>query len=110
MSANILIVGCGAIGGLFAAALSSVAKVTAFDTNSEHAKAINTQGLRVTGKNPRTVHIAATSDPASLKNTAFAAVIFLTKSKTTAAALDNCIRRWLAIPRLSRCRMAWATQ
>jgi 2-dehydropantoate 2-reductase len=89
MSANILIVGCGAIGGLFAAALSAVAKVTAFDTNAEHAKAIDTQGLRAIGKNPRTVRIAATSDPASLKNTAFAAVLFLTKSKTTAAALEQ---------------------
>jgi len=38
MSANILIVGCGAIGGLFAAALSSVAKVTALDANAEHVK------------------------------------------------------------------------
>ncbi|HET9686370.1 MAG TPA: ketopantoate reductase family protein [Pseudolabrys sp.] len=89
MSANILIVGCGAIGGLFAAALSSVAKVTAFDTNGEHVKTIDGQGLRIIGKNPRTVRIAAASDPASLKNTAFAAVLFLTKSKTTAAALEQ---------------------
>src|SRR5262245_58457312 len=89
MSTNILIVGCGAIGGLFAAALSSVVKVTAFDTNGEHIKAINGHGLRVIGKNPRTVRIAATSNPASLKNTAFAAVIFLTKSKNTAAALEQ---------------------
>src|SRR5262245_39575100 len=88
-SSHILIVGCGAIGGLFAAALSSVAKVTAFDTNGEHAQAINTQGLRVIGKNPRTVRIAATSDPASLKNTAFAAVIFLTKSKNTTPAPEQ---------------------
>ena len=89
MSANILIVGCGAIGGLFAAALSSVAKVTAFDTNGEHAKTVNTQGLRIIGKNPRTVRIAATSDPASLKNTAFAAVMFFTKSKATAVAVEQ---------------------
>jgi 2-dehydropantoate 2-reductase len=100
MSANILIVGCGAIGGLFAAALSSVAKVTAFDTNAEHAKAINTQGLRVIGKNPRTVRIAATSDPALLKNTAFAAVIFLTKSKTTAAALEQLRTAFVGNPAL----------
>jgi 2-dehydropantoate 2-reductase len=89
MSANVLIVGCGAIGGLFAAALSSVAKVTALDTNAEHAKAISTQGLRVIGKNPRTARIAATSDPTSLKNTAFAAIIFLTKSKATTAAVEQ---------------------
>jgi ketopantoate reductase len=35
MSRIILIVGCGAIGGLFAAALSSVAKVAALDANDE---------------------------------------------------------------------------
>ena len=31
MTAHILIVGCGAIGGLFASALAAVAKVTAYD-------------------------------------------------------------------------------
>jgi len=87
MNDGILIVGCGAIGGLFAAALSSVARVAAFDTNSEHVKAINAHGLRVTGKNPRTARIVATDDPASLKNSAYDAVIFLTKSKMTAHAL-----------------------
>jgi 2-dehydropantoate 2-reductase len=97
---HILIVGCGAIGGLFAATLSSVAKVTAFDTNAEHAKAINTQGLRVIGKNPRIVRIAATSDPALLKSTAFAAVIFLTKSKTTAAALEQLRTTFVGNPAL----------
>jgi 2-dehydropantoate 2-reductase len=89
MSANILIVGCGAIGGLFAAALSSVAKVTALDANAEHVKAILLRGLRVSGMNPRVVQIEATSDPSTLKGTAFDAVIFLIKSKTTAAALSQ---------------------
>ncbi|HXZ47193.1 MAG TPA: ketopantoate reductase family protein [Pseudolabrys sp.] len=87
MSAQILIVGCGAIGGLFAAGLASVARVTAFDVNAQHVSAINAHGLRIAGKNPRTVRIAATADPAALKATAFDAVIFLVKSKLTAAAL-----------------------
>ena len=86
MPPRILIVGCGAIGGLFAAALSSVAKVTAFDANAEHVTAINAQGLRIIGKNQRTVRIEATGDPAALKGTPFDAVIFLIKSKMTAAA------------------------
>ena len=89
MSANILIVGCGAIGGLFAATLSSVAKVTALDANAEHVKAIRSRGLRVDGKNPRVVQIEATSDPSALKGTAFDAIIFLIKSKMTAAALSQ---------------------
>jgi 2-dehydropantoate 2-reductase len=87
MSRQILIVGCGAIGGLFAAALSSVAKVTAFDANAEHVTAINARGLRVAGKSPRTARIDATGDPAALRGTTFDAVIFLIKSKMTAAAL-----------------------
>jgi 2-dehydropantoate 2-reductase len=87
VSAQILIVGCGAIGGLFAAALSSVAKVTAFDADAAHVKAINAEGLRLIGKNQRTARIKATDDPGTLKGTTFDAVIFLIKSKMTAAAL-----------------------
>jgi 2-dehydropantoate 2-reductase len=89
MSANILIVGCGAIGGLFAAALSSVAKVTALDANTEHVKAIRSRGLRVIGANPRVLQIEATSDPSALNGKTFDAVIFLIKSKMTAAALSQ---------------------
>jgi 2-dehydropantoate 2-reductase len=84
---QILIVGCGAIGGLFAAALSSVAKVTAFDTYAEHVDAINARGIRIIGKSARTAKIRATADPASFKGTTFDAVIFLIKSKMTADAL-----------------------
>ena len=89
MPSHILIVGCGAIGGLFAAALSTVAKVSAFDTSGEHVRAINAQGLRVTGKNPRTAHVEATDDPATLKGSAFDAVIFLIKSKMTGSAMSQ---------------------
>ena len=87
VSAKILIVGCGAIGGLFAAALSSVAKVFAFDTNAAHVKAINAQGLRLIGKHQRTAAVEATDDPDTLKGTRFDAVIFLIKSKMTGPAL-----------------------
>jgi len=87
MSANILIVGCGAIGGLFAAALSSIAKVVAFDTNAAHVRAINAHGLRIAGKNQRTAAVEATDNPDALKGTKFDAVIFLIKSKMTGVAL-----------------------
>ena len=86
MSAQILIVGCGAIGGLFAAALSSAARVTALDTNAEHVDAINASGIRIIGRSARTAKIRATADPAALKGTAFDAAIFLIKSKMTADA------------------------
>jgi 2-dehydropantoate 2-reductase len=87
MSAGILIVGCGAIGGLFASALAKVAKVTVYDANAEHVRAINERGLRVIGKNPRVARITATDDPETLKAAVFDAVIFLTKSKVTGGAL-----------------------
>jgi 2-dehydropantoate 2-reductase len=87
MSTQILIVGCGAIGGLFAAALSSAARVTVLDTNAEHVDAINASGLRIIGRSPRIANIRATAEPAALKDTAFEAVIFLIKSKMTVAAL-----------------------
>ena len=87
MPAHILIIGCGAIGGLFAAALAAVAKVSAYDSNAAHVRAINAQGLRVIGRNPRVARVAATDDPNTLKGKAFDAVIFLTKSKVTADAL-----------------------
>lgn len=87
MSAQILIVGCGAIGSLFAATLSSVASVTALDANAEHVGAISTHGLRISGRNPQTARVWATADPAALKGAAFDVVIFLIKSKMTTAAL-----------------------
>ena len=89
MTARILIVGCGAIGGLFASALASVAEVTAYDANAEHVRAINAQGLRITGKSPRVARITATDDAATLKGQSFDAIFFLTKSKATGEALKQ---------------------
>lgn len=97
---NILIVGCGAIGGLFASALSSVAHVTAYDANAEHVRAINSDGLRITGKSPRVAPIAATDDAASLNGARFDAVIFLTKSKVTGDALAQLRPRLAGNPML----------
>ena len=89
MDLHILIVGCGAIGGLFASALAGAAKVTVYDIDGEHARAIAARGLRVIGKHPRVARVAATADAATLKGMAFDAVIFLIKSKATAAALTQ---------------------
>jgi len=87
MTSHILIVGCGAIGGLFASGLASVAKVTVYDANEAHVAAINANGLRVTGKTPRLARIAATADAATLRGQHFDAVLFLLKSKFTGEAL-----------------------
>lgn len=88
MTQHILIVGCGAIGGLFAAALAAKAKVTAYDTNAGHVHAINADGLHVLGKDGAQVaRIIAIDNPARLAGAPVDAVIFLTKSKVTQTAL-----------------------
>jgi 2-dehydropantoate 2-reductase len=87
MTAKILIVGCGAIGGLFASALSAVAEVTGFDANAEHVAAIKRDGLRVIGKSPRVARFDITGDIDALRGKEFDAIFFLIKSKATAAVL-----------------------
>jgi 2-dehydropantoate 2-reductase len=84
---TLLVVGCGAIGGIFAAALASVAEVVAYDSNRQHVRAIREQGLRITGASARLARIEAVDDAAELAGRSFDAVLFLTKSSATAAAL-----------------------
>jgi 2-dehydropantoate 2-reductase len=87
MPPKILIVGCGAIGGLFATALAKVAEVTGFDANAEHVEAIKRDGLRVTGKSPRTARFEIARDSDTLRGKNFDAIFFLIKSQATATAL-----------------------
>src|SRR6267143_5075910 len=47
---RILIVGAGAIGGLYAAYLAKVADVAVLDTNRAHVDAIRKNGLKLTGR------------------------------------------------------------
>lgn len=84
---RILVVGCGAIGGIFAASLAGVADVVAYDANREHVRAIRENGLRVTGATPCVQRLAAVSDAAELPAEPFDAVLFLIKSSATAQAL-----------------------
>jgi 2-dehydropantoate 2-reductase len=44
---KVCVVGCGAIGGIFAARLAGVAEVWAYDVSAEHVAAIDRDGLRV---------------------------------------------------------------
>jgi 2-dehydropantoate 2-reductase len=84
---SVLVAGCGAIGGIFAATLDSVAEVVACDTNRQHVRAMREQGLRITGARERVARIHAVDDAAELEGRTFDAVLFLTKSSATAAAL-----------------------
>jgi len=86
---RILVAGCGAMGGIVAAALSSHATVTAYDINTEHARAIRGGGLRVSGLSQRVAHLSAVDDAAVLVGQSFEAIVFLVKSKDTALAAES---------------------
>ncbi len=63
---RICIIGCGAIGSLYAAHLARVAEVWAFVRRQEHAAALNQHGLRVSGKRDFHSAVTAAADPAKL--------------------------------------------
>ena len=65
---KICIVGCGAVGSLFAAHLAKAgeAEVWAYDVWREHTEAIRKNGLRLSGAAELTAELHATSDPNEL--------------------------------------------
>ena len=80
-------VGCGAVGSLFAANLSLLedVEVWAFDLNELHVAAINRDGLRLSGAGDVVGHPRATSDAAELPPCEFG--IVATKAMHTDAAI-----------------------
>ncbi|MFZ0637317.1 MAG: 2-dehydropantoate 2-reductase [Candidatus Acidiferrales bacterium] len=66
MTSKICIIGCGSIGSLYAAHLARVADVFAFVRRPEHARALNEQGLRVTGTHNFSATLRASTDPAEI--------------------------------------------
>lgn len=63
---RVCIVGCGSIGSLYAAHLARVAEVWAFVRRPEHARALNENGLRVSGRHEFQSRFRATDNPAEL--------------------------------------------
>jgi 2-dehydropantoate 2-reductase len=63
---RVCIVGCGAIGSLYAAHLARVAAVWALVRREDHARALNRDGLRVSGKHDFHVSLKATTQPVEL--------------------------------------------
>lgn len=63
---RICIIGCGSIGSLYAAHLARVAEVYAFVRREEHARALNKQGLRVSGTHQFTAKVKAATEPKEL--------------------------------------------
>jgi 2-dehydropantoate 2-reductase len=83
---RICIVGCGAVGSLFAANLATLddVEVVAFDLNKAHVEAINKQGLQLTGAGEVVGYPTATSDASALPPCDFG--IVATKAMHAAAA------------------------
>jgi 2-dehydropantoate 2-reductase len=65
---RIAVVGCGAVGSLFAANLGTLddVEVWAYDPWQAHVDAINEHGLRLSGAGDVVGHLRATADPAEL--------------------------------------------
>jgi 2-dehydropantoate 2-reductase len=84
---KICIIGCGAVGSLFAAHLAKAgeAEVWAYDVWKEHTDAIRTNGLRLSGAAEFTAQLKATSDPTSLPCCDYG--IVATKALHTRAAI-----------------------
>jgi 2-dehydropantoate 2-reductase len=66
VSERVCIVGGGVIGSLYAAHLASVADVWVLTRREEHARAVEREGLRVSGKHDFTARPRATADPGEL--------------------------------------------
>jgi 2-dehydropantoate 2-reductase len=84
---RICIVGCGAVGSLFAANLAQLedVEVWAYDLSREHVDAINTNGLRLTGAGDVLGRLRATTDAQELPQHDFGLVA--TKAMHTEPAI-----------------------
>jgi 2-dehydropantoate 2-reductase len=93
---RVCVVGCGAIGSLFAAHLARVdgVEVWAYDVSGALVDAINADGLRVDGPNGFTARVNARSVPAEIPVCDFG--IVATKSEHTHSAV-SAVARSLAV-------------
>jgi 2-dehydropantoate 2-reductase len=84
---RVCIVGCGAVGSLFAANLAQLedVEVWAYDASREHVDAINANGLRLSGAGDVLGRLTATTDAAGLPQCDFG--IVATKAMHTDAAI-----------------------
>ena len=89
MSVKVCIVGCGAIGSLFAAHLARLedVEVYAYDVSKEHTRAINERGLRISGAADFTARLHASSNAAEIPLCDLG--IVATKSTHTRPAIEQ---------------------
>ena len=89
VNVNVCVVGCGAIGSLFAGHLARVPGVTVWglDVSAAHVDAINLNGLQVTGPEEFRVRFEARTDPADIPPCELG--IIATKSEYTRDAMSS---------------------
>ena len=89
MSVKICIVGCGAIGSIFAAHLARLenVEVHAYDVFKDHVRAVSERGLRISGAADFTARLHATSDASQIPPCDFG--IVATKSTHTRPAIEQ---------------------
>ena len=87
-SMRVCVIGCGAVGALFASHLGTLddVEVFAYDLSSDHVDAINRSGLRLTGKADLLARVTATDDPSTIPPCDFG--IVATKSYATRSAIE----------------------
>jgi 2-dehydropantoate 2-reductase len=85
---RVCVVGCGAVGSLFAAHLAQLddVEVWAYDLDRAHVDAINADGLRISGVGELVGRVRATTDPSAIPFCDFG--IVATKSMHTSAAME----------------------
>jgi 2-dehydropantoate 2-reductase len=86
------VVGAGAIGSLFAAHLATVADVLVLARRDDHARALNEEGLKVSGRHDFTARVTAASDPRDLPE--FDLAILATKTTGLAPAAESLAGRF----------------
>ena len=110
------IIGAGSIGSLYAAHLATVTEVLVLTRRAEHARALNEEGLRVSGRHDFTARVTAAVDPRDLAD--FDLGIVATKATGLEEAADLLAGRFpratimtvqngLGAERVVRARGAW---
>jgi 2-dehydropantoate 2-reductase len=82
----VCVIGAGSIGSLLAGHLAAVTEVFVLTRRKDHARALNEQGLRVSGRHDFTARVTAASDPDGLPD--FDLGIIATKAGGLEAAAD----------------------
>ena len=89
MAVKVCVVGCGALGSVFAAHLARLpdVEVYAYDVSPEHIRAVQKYGLQISGAADFTAELHATSNPKEIPACDFG--IFATKSPHTRSAIEQ---------------------